>query len=166
MLNQWHGRIVWFPLDLTWATVLWLFGCLASLDGPLVTNSLFLRLVWAISSWALLESSLPSRVEREETLNTPLWGGLADMAHTCNPCLSWYHDSSWHPDAILFLPSTVRSSCVTTRNSNFQQLAKDKKLNQNQWEIHLTEFKFCEDSRSEPQLQKAKAQHSAKQARI
>jgi hypothetical protein len=25
-----------------WATVLWLFGCLASLDGPLVTNSPFL----------------------------------------------------------------------------------------------------------------------------
>ena len=29
-------------------------------------------------SWVLLEPSLPSRVEREETLNTPLWGGLAD----------------------------------------------------------------------------------------
>jgi hypothetical protein len=36
-------------------------------------------------------------------------------------------------DAILFLPSTVCSSCVlTTRNSNIQQLAKDKKLNPNQ----------------------------------
>jgi len=28
---------------------------------------------------ALLEPSLSSRVEREETLNTPLWGGLADL---------------------------------------------------------------------------------------
>jgi hypothetical protein len=28
---------------------------------------------------ALLVPSLPSRVEREETLNTPLWGGLADI---------------------------------------------------------------------------------------
>jgi hypothetical protein len=28
---------------------------------------------------ALLELSLPSCVEREETLNTPLWGGLADL---------------------------------------------------------------------------------------
>ena len=27
---------------------------------------------------ALLEPSLPSRVEREDTLNTPLWEGLAD----------------------------------------------------------------------------------------
>ena len=42
MLNQWHGRVVWFPLGfIMWATVLWLFGSLASLDGPHVTNSLF-----------------------------------------------------------------------------------------------------------------------------
>jgi hypothetical protein len=54
----------------------------------------------------------------------------------------------------------VCSSCITTRNPNFQQLAKDKKLNPNQWEVHLIEFKFCEDTRPDPQLQKAKAQHS------
>ena len=42
----------------------------------------------------------------------------------------------------------------------FQQLAKDKKLNPNQWEVLLIEFKFCEDTRPDPQLQKAKAQHS------
>ena len=35
------------------------------------------------------------------------------------------------------------SSRVITRNSKFQQLAKDKKLNPNQWEIHLIEFIFC-----------------------
>jgi hypothetical protein len=68
--------------------------------------------------------------------------------------------ASPRPDAILFLPSTVCSSCVTTRNSNFQQLVKDKKLNPNRWEAHLIEFKFCEDTRPDPQLQKAKAQHS------
>jgi hypothetical protein len=45
--------------------------------------------------------------------------------------------ASSRPDAILFLPSTVCSSCVTTRNPNFQQLAKDKKLNPNQWDVHL-----------------------------
>jgi hypothetical protein len=33
-------------------------------------------------------------------------------------------------------------------------------LNPNQWEVHLTEFKFCEDTRPDPQLQKAKAQHN------
>jgi hypothetical protein len=69
-------------------------------------------------------------------------------------------NASSRPDAILFLPSTVCSSCVTTRNSNFQQLAKDKILNPNQLEVHLNEFKFCEHIRPEPQLQKAKAQHS------
>ena len=52
------------------------------------------------------------------------------------------------------------SSRVTTRNPNFQQLAKDKKLNPNQWEVHLIEFKFCKGTRPDPQLQKAKAQHS------
>ena len=42
MLNQWHRRIVWFPLGfMMWATVLRPFGYLASLDGPFVTNSLF-----------------------------------------------------------------------------------------------------------------------------
>ena len=41
------------------------------------------------------QTSLPSRVEREETLNTSFMGRLlAGMAHTCNPCLIWYHDSS------------------------------------------------------------------------
>jgi hypothetical protein len=28
------------------------------------------------------------------------------------------------------------------RNPNFQQLAKDKKLNPNQWKVHLIEFNF------------------------
>ena len=64
------------------------------------------------------------------------------------------------PDAILFLPSTVCSSRVTTCDPNFQQLAKDKKLNSNQWEVHLNELKFGEDTWPDPQLQKAKAQHS------
>ena len=54
--------------------------------------------------------------------------------------------ASSRPDAILFLPSIVCSSRVTTRNSNFQQLDNDKKLNQNQWEVNLIELKFCEDT--------------------
>jgi len=70
------------------------------------------------------------------------------------------------PDAILFLPSTVCSSRVTTRNPNFQQLANNKKLNPNQWEVHLIEFKFCENTRPDPQLQKAKAQHSMLMANL
>jgi hypothetical protein len=60
----------------------------------------------------------------------------------------------------------VCSSRVTTRNQNFQQLAIDKKLNPNQWEVHLIEFKFCEDTRPDPQLQKAKAQHSMLMANL
>jgi hypothetical protein len=24
-----------------------------------------------------------------------VWGSRVDMAHICNPCLSWYYDSSW-----------------------------------------------------------------------
>jgi len=92
-----------------------------------------------------------------------------DLRNTANKTLpSWLLPklsahalkASSRPDAILILPSTVCSSCVTTRNSNFQQLSKDKKLNPNQWEVHLIEFKFCVDTRPIPQLQKAKAQHS------
>jgi len=60
--------------------------------------------------------------------------------------------ASSRPDAILFLPSIVCSSRVTTRNSNFQQLDNDKKLNQNQWEVNLIELKFCEDTRPDTQL--------------
>jgi len=74
--------------------------------------------------------------------------------------------ASSRPDAIIFLPSTVCSSRVTTRNPNFQQLAKDKKLNPNPWEVHLIEFKFCEDTRPDSQLQKAKAQHSMLMANL
>jgi hypothetical protein len=55
--------------------------------------------------------------------------------------------ASSRSDAICFLPSTVCSSQVTTRNSDFQQLAKDGILNPNQWEVHLIDFKFCEDTR-------------------
>jgi len=62
MLNQWHGQIVWFPLGfMMWATVLRLFGCLASLVNPLVSNSLFSQtclitisqcIAWAVASFS------------------------------------------------------------------------------------------------------------------
>ena len=65
-------------------------------------------------------------------------------------------EASSRPKAILFLPSTACSSCVTTRNSYYQQLAKDEKLNINQCEVYLIEFKLCENTRPDPQLQKAK----------
>jgi len=94
-----------------------------------------------------------------------------DLRNTANKTLpSWLLPkltahalkASSRPDAILFLSSTVCSSRVTICNPNFQQLAKDKKLNLNQWEVHLMiELKFCKDTtRPDPQLQKAKAQHS------
>jgi hypothetical protein len=92
-----------------------------------------------------------------------------DLRNTANKTLpSWLLpkltaqalEASSRPNAILFLYSTVCSSRVTTRNPNFQQLVKDKKLNPNQWEIRLIEFKSREDNRPDPQLQNAKAQHS------
>ena len=85
----------------------------------------------------------------------------------CPICpLGCYHNTSHafkvspRPDAILFLPSTVCSSRVTTRNSIYQHLAIDKKSNTNRWEVHLIEFKFCEDTWPDSRLQKAKAQRS------
>ena len=48
------------------------------------------------------------------------------------------------PDTILLLPSIVCSSRVTTRNSDFPQLAKDKKLNLKlYWEVILIEIYLC-----------------------
>ena len=58
-------------------------------------------------------------------------------------------------DAILFLPSTVCSSRVTTHNSNF---AKDKKLNPNQWEVRLIELNFVKTL--SPILNSEKQKHS------
>ena len=98
----------------------------------------------------LSEQGLDLRNTANKTLPSWLLPKLTAHALKASSC----------PDAILFLPSTMCSSRVTTRNLHFQQLAKDKKLNPNQWEVHLIEFKFCEDTRPDPQLQKAKAQHS------
>ena len=67
--------------------------------------------------------------------------------------------ASSRPDAVLFLPSTVCSSRVTTwctRKSKFQQLAEDKNINPNQGEVHLIEPKLCEDTRPDPQLERQK----------
>jgi len=56
----WTNRVI-FPGFIMWATILWLFGCLASLDGPLVTISLFsqtylshllLGVAWAVASFS------------------------------------------------------------------------------------------------------------------
>jgi hypothetical protein len=62
--------------------VIWLFGQLRwsscnklALFSDLSDNHLLLGVAWAVDSF--------SRGE----------GGDV-MAHTCNPCLSWYHDSS------------------------------------------------------------------------
>jgi len=68
------------------------------------------------------------------------------------------------PDAILFLPSTVCSSRVTTCNTNFQQLAKDKKLNPNQWEVHLIEFNPVKTLGLIPNSKKPKSKSTAQRA--
>ena len=85
----WMNRVI-SPGFIMWAKVLWLFGCLASLDGPLVTNSLFSQtclshLLWGVA-WAVASFSRGEGGDVKHTF----------IAHTCNPCLSWYHDSSWH----------------------------------------------------------------------
>jgi hypothetical protein len=45
--------------------------------------------------------------------------------------------ASFRPYAILFLPSTVCSSWVTTHNSDFQQLAKDKQEKKKKKKIYV-----------------------------
>jgi len=88
-----------------------------------------------------------------------------DLRNTANKTLpSWLLPkltahalkASSRPEAILFLPSTVCSSRVTTRNTNFQQLAKDKNLNPNQWEVHLIELNFVKTLGPIPNSKKQK----------
>ena len=69
------------------ATILRLFGCLASLDGALVTNSLALFLDLSDNHFlgVVVEPLLPSHVEREETLNTPLCAAL--QIGSCFVCM-------------------------------------------------------------------------------
>jgi hypothetical protein len=116
--------------------------------GPCVANQIAYTDIG--SAIKLSEQGLDLRNTANKTLPSWLLPNLT--AHALN--------AFSRPDATLFLPSTVCSSRVTTRNSNVQQLAKDKKMNPNQWEVHLIEFQFCEDTSPDPQLQKARAQHS------
>ena len=58
-------------------TVIWLFGQFRWLSCNKLALFSDLSEYYHLLG-ALLEPSLPSRVEREETLNTPLWGGLAE----------------------------------------------------------------------------------------
>jgi hypothetical protein len=78
--------------------------------------------------------------------------------------------SSSRPDAILFLPCTVCTSHVTTRKSKLQQLAKEKKLNPNQLEVHQIDFDFVKTQGLIPTPKsKSTAQHAfcqPKQTRI
>jgi hypothetical protein len=90
----------------------------------------------------LLEQGLDLRNTANKTL--PSWLLPKLTAHALKA--SSRPDSS---DAILFLPSTVCSSRLTTRNPNLHSLLKTR-----------SEVKLCEDTRSDPQLQKAKAQHA------
>ena len=85
MLNQWHGRIVWFPLGLNmWATVLRLFGCLASLDGSLVQTRSFLKLVWVHPLRALLEPSLLNGTR--SSMDQLMFLGCCCVPITLSPC--------------------------------------------------------------------------------
>ena len=98
----------------------------------------------------------------------PVTGRSAEQSGWRSPDVNLNHDANkigqicgWSscPDAILFLHCTVCSPRVTTRNSKFRKLAKDKSKSKPEGGS-LIEFRFCEDTRPDPQLQKAKAQHS------
>ena len=63
------------------------------------------------------------------------------------------------PDAILLLHTTTCSTRSNAANSNINHFnARD--FNSRHWEIHLMEFKFCDDTRPGPQLETATQQHA------
>jgi len=98
--------------------------------GPCVANQIAYTNIGSADK--LSEQGLDLRNTAKKTL--PSWLLPSLTAHALK--------AFSRPDAIPFLPSTVCSSRLTTRNPNFKQLAKDKKLNPNQWEVHLIEFNF------------------------
>ncbi|MGK7371762.1 MAG: RNase H family protein [Candidatus Halalkalibacterium sp. M3_1C_030] len=77
------------------------------------------------------------------------------------PCLPNGEDRTHfsRPDVILLLPTTTCSTRSNAANSNINHFnAQD--FNPRYWEIHLMEFKFCEDTRPENQLATATQQHA------
>ena len=118
--------------------------CPSPTKGPCGANQIAYTDVGSADK--LSEQGLDLRNTANKTLPSWLLPNLTAHALKASSC----------PDAILVLPSTVCPSRVTTRNQKFQQLAKDQSFNPNQWEVHLIEFKFCEDTMPDPQLQKQK----------
>jgi hypothetical protein len=79
--NCWQWWFAWLFLGFVmWATVLRLFGCLARLDGPLVTNSLFSQtcLITISLVRCLSRRFLLAWRGRRRLTHLYLWGGLAD----------------------------------------------------------------------------------------
>ena len=66
----------------------------------------------------MLEPSIPSRVEREETLNTPLWGGLADT----DVQRDLFHRGSKHSSS-----SSSRGECQHSRPGRSGEGRKEPK---------------------------------------
>jgi hypothetical protein len=66
---------------------------------------------------------------------------------------------SSRPDAIFILPTTTGSARFTDSNSVLNQFAIGY-FNPRHWEVHILEFKYCEDTRPQIQCEKAEAQHA------
>ena len=66
---------------------------------------------------------------------------------------------SSRPDAILLLPKNTCSTQFTTHNSALRHFTSTD-FDSRQWEIHLIEFKYCEDTRPETQQENAEEQHT------
>ena len=84
--------------------------------------------------------------------------GVADS--TLLPNLSELErSSSSHPDAIFILPAISCSTHFTGLNSAPSHFDSNQ-FDPRTWDVHLIEFKFCEDTRPEAQLTRAREQHS------
>ena len=61
---------------------------------------------------------------------------------------------SSRPDAIFILPSTTCSTQFTSANSAINHFSSNE-FDPSHWEVHLIEFKYCEDTRPHLQLERA-----------
>jgi hypothetical protein len=91
-----------------------------------------------------------------------------DITHIANRTLpAWLlcnlseqeRSSSSRPDAIFILPANSCSTQLTDLNSAPRHFESNQ-FNPHTWDVHLLELKFCEDTRPEAQLARAREQHS------
>jgi len=156
----WTNRVI-SPGYIMWATVLWLFGCLASLDGPLVASSLFsqtclshllLGVAWDVDSLSRGEGgdvNFTFMAHMQSMLKLVPWFVVT---------AGWVLRSGRGQLRETGGSSPAETPATSRATKPRQHRAKD--FSKPRQDVHLVEIKCCEDTRPQNQLNAAKEQHN------